>query len=324
MTKTALLDIFSELSRSQVPEGVLAVEPHPSNSQVFLGINSFGDAMLLFEDQGSASPSRQFESLEIDYGRTYKIASKLGTATDTFSSIRLKSSYRRRLEVFCQLADVLVSFPHDDRSADQTRDRIQDFISLFNARPVVAREKVVGLYGELLLISYQSDTEAWIEAWHSELESNKDFSFPGYFVEVKTTEARTRVHQMGLDQLSSPSKRVILASIAITQDPSGVTLVDLLDSILSRITRQDLYSKAVNLFFSTIGSNTEDLDSYSFTTSEQRDSVLLFDCDALPRPSVAADTNSSAVKMVKFSLDISLLISIGLPSIDESSISVSS
>lgn len=115
--------------------------------------------------------------------------------------------------------------------------------ALLAAKPRISDEKQVGLFGELLL--YRSLLDAYdehtvIDWWLGPLAEERDYAFPAFDAEVKTTLSESRTHVIhGAGQLDpSPGRSLWLVSVQITRaggDPNGLGLPDLIGSIRGRL-----------------------------------------------------------------------------------------
>jgi hypothetical protein len=116
--------------------------------------------------------------------------------------------------------------------------------TLLAAKPSISEQKQIGLVGELLLIRALLDAHdeyAVIDWWLGPLAEERDFAFPAFDAEVKTTLGETRSHVIhGAGQLDpSPGRSLWLVSVQITRaggDPDGVTLPDLVHATRDRLT----------------------------------------------------------------------------------------
>jgi Putative PD-(D/E)XK family member, (DUF4420) len=125
-----------------------------------------------------------------------------------------------------------------------TSAAITNMKSLLAAKPRISEEKQIGLAGELLLFrallnAYDEDTV--IEWWLGPLAEERDFAFPAFDAEVKTTLGESRTHVIhGAGQLEpTPGRHLWLVSIQMTRaggDPKGVTLPGLIHEIRERLT----------------------------------------------------------------------------------------
>jgi len=116
--------------------------------------------------------------------------------------------------------------------------------ALLAAKPRISEEKQVGLFGELLLFRALLDSfdeYAVIDWWLGPLAEERDYAFPAFDVEVKTTLGESRTHVIhGAGQLEpSPGRSLWLLSIQITRaggDPKGIALPRLIHMIRERLT----------------------------------------------------------------------------------------
>lgn len=116
--------------------------------------------------------------------------------------------------------------------------------ALLAAKPRISEEKQVGLVGELLLfraLLNASDEYSVIDWWLGPLAEERDYAFPAFDAEVKTTLGELRMHVInGASQLEpSPGRPLWLVSIQITRaggDPNGFTLPGLIQETRERLT----------------------------------------------------------------------------------------
>lgn len=102
----------------------------------------------------------------------------------------------------------------------------------------------IGLVGKLLVFRSLLDNHAEyavIKWWLGPLAEERDYAFPAFEAEGKTTLSESRTHVIhGAGQLeSSPGRSLWLVSIQITRaggDPNGVSLPGLNQEIRDRIT----------------------------------------------------------------------------------------
>jgi hypothetical protein len=116
--------------------------------------------------------------------------------------------------------------------------------ALLAAKPRISEEKQIGLVGELLLFRALLDAYdeyTIIDWWLGPLAEERDYAFPAFDVEVKTTIGESRMHVIhGAGQLEpSPGRPLWLVSIQITRaggDPNGIALPKLVQEIRERLT----------------------------------------------------------------------------------------
>lgn len=116
--------------------------------------------------------------------------------------------------------------------------------ALLAAKPQISEQKQIGLVGELLLFRALLDTfdeYSVIDWWLGPLAEERDYAFPAFDAEVKTTTSESRAHVInGASQLEpSPGRPLWLVSIQITRaggDPNGFTLPGLIHELRERLT----------------------------------------------------------------------------------------
>ncbi|WOP19301.1 PD-(D/E)XK motif protein [Raineyella sp. LH-20] len=115
--------------------------------------------------------------------------------------------------------------------------------ALLAAKPRISEERQIGLFGELLLYRTLLDTfdeYTVVDWWLGPLAEERDFAFPAFDAEVKTTLGESRTHVIhGAGQLEpSPGRSLWLVSIQITRaggDPLGIRLPGLIGEIRDRL-----------------------------------------------------------------------------------------
>jgi hypothetical protein len=125
-----------------------------------------------------------------------------------------------------------------------TSAAITNMKALLATKPRISEEKQIGLVGELLLFRTLLDTYdeyTVIDWWLGPLAEERDYAFPAFDAEVKTTIGESRTHVIhGAGQLEpSPGRSLWLVSIQMTRaggDPNGLALPGLIQEIRERLT----------------------------------------------------------------------------------------
>jgi Putative PD-(D/E)XK family member, (DUF4420) len=115
--------------------------------------------------------------------------------------------------------------------------------AMLAAKPQISEQKQIGLVGELLLFRALLDVfdeQSVIDWWLGPLAEERDYAFPAFDAEVKTTTGESRSHVIhGAGQLEpSPGRSLWLVSVQITRaggDPNGFTLPGLIREIRERL-----------------------------------------------------------------------------------------
>jgi len=124
-------------------------------------------------------------------------------------------------------------------------EAVSSLKDLLAGRSRLTEEKVLGLLGELLVLSHAIDVlgeEAAITSWLGPMAEEHDFAFAEFDAEVKTTKSESRVHVIGSEtQLEpEPGRPLYLVSIQLTRAglaEQGFTLPSLIADTRSRLDR---------------------------------------------------------------------------------------
>lgn len=116
--------------------------------------------------------------------------------------------------------------------------------AILAAKPRISEEKQVGLIGELLLFRALLDVYdeyTVIDWWLGPLAEERDYAFPAFDAEIKTTLGESRTHVIhGAGQLEAiPGRPLWLVSIQITRaggNPNGIDLPGLIQDIRDQLT----------------------------------------------------------------------------------------
>ncbi|MFL0410886.1 PD-(D/E)XK motif protein [Microbacterium paludicola] len=122
-------------------------------------------------------------------------------------------------------------------------EAVSSLKDLLAGRSRLTEEKILGLLGELLVLSHAIDKlgeEAAITAWLGPLAEEHDFAFAQFDAEVKTTKSESRVHVIGSEtQLEpEPGRPLYLVSIQLTRAglaEQGFTLSSVIAATRSRL-----------------------------------------------------------------------------------------
>lgn len=214
----------------------------------FVGLDDAGSRHLLLpvgdlpvtEDSQSAHVTVTERTMLSDNGTALRFAD-------------LSCSDPALMAVFELLAeDVLVRVAGGVRANVVCQMALGDWRELLRRdRQSLSREAVIGLYGELYVLSMQAagDPSTALEAWVGPSGRTHDFERQGRELEVKTTASvdGNAVRISNLDQLDpGPSTSLDLVVIHVREGGQGPTLLNLVDSIIERgVSRHALLAKLV-------------------------------------------------------------------------------
>lgn len=147
-------------------------------------------------------------------------------------------------EAYGLLLSVVQAMQGGATFAAATSAAMTNMKALLAAKPRISEEKQIGLVGELLLFRRllgAYDEYTVIDWWLGPLAEERDYAFPAFDAEVKTTLGEARTHVIhGAGQLEAiPGRPLWLVSIQITRaggNPDGIALPGLIQEIREGLT----------------------------------------------------------------------------------------
>lgn len=270
------------------PVGHFVVRPLKGYPGILIAKGQGLSAILLIEMFGEdgALRSLPFSALEISMGSTLEITLEDGAVRrGTFALVGLRDAQSPLLESFIVVLSSIVSTLGSDSNSAEVWSQLELVGELFAAQERPSRADIVGLAGELLLISTSADVPSVARAWHPSVTDRYDFAFDSSYLEVKTTTSAQRCHFFSASQLEAADRRVVVASIQIIPSASGLSLLQLSDSICGQLAQPDA-QKFRNGVFSTIGSDLEALSDFRFSLATEQ-SIRFYDAAYLPAVSAS-------------------------------------
>jgi hypothetical protein len=216
-------------------------------------------------------------------------------STGTFTIIRLEENDADLVRVFLRLLEE--AFCGDDvpRTNRAIAERILELADLFRQIENSSKD-MIGLWGELLIISQAQSSEAAARCWCLHKNSKYDFVCDAFVLEVKTTLKASRKHSFALEQLRpSTDLAVFIASIQLTVAHGGKAVFELVDGILDRLDDAELRKAFLSLCLIKGG-----VDLYKSTIKLQPLSrtagIAYFASEDIPVPEVSVGAPISNVR----------------------------
>jgi len=216
--------------------------------------------------------------------------------------------------VCAAIADKLGREPTEQQFADE----IARWATLFWRLGQSVATDLVGLVGELAVISCMDDPAFWIAAWHSSPGEVLDFEFggSGTSVEVKATRGAAREHSLSLEQVSSRDEHVrYFASVLVDLSDSGQAIGQLVREISDRLVDDVSRLRFWDILTKTCGIELEETLARRIETSKILSSVQFYPAWLVPRPDVGLPL-PKGVRSVKFTSDFTVV-----PAVDRTAVS---
>ncbi|MCF8467271.1 MAG: PD-(D/E)XK motif protein [Sneathiella sp.] len=210
---------------------------------LWLAVDEQSFPSLLFSSQPSDVRSDiELRFIGVQFSRECQItADGCGTMAGTYTIVRLEENDPDLVRVFLRLLEE--TFCGDNAGPQTNREigeKILELANLFSQLDNSTKD-VVGLWGELLIISLAESPETAARCWCLHKNAKYDFVCDGFALEVKTTLRPSRDHRFSLDQLRPYGElEVYVASIQVVQAHGGKAAFELVDSILANISDAEL------------------------------------------------------------------------------------
>lgn len=208
-------------------------------------------------------------------GLSLAFAQYKGAGTTTRYYLEVISTEEKLESVFLDLVgNVCGRIQAGERGHRALIRAIEEFRHLLGvAGNSVERQRIVGLFGELLFLKQAlSINESAVSYWVGPYGGRRDFLFPSVAVEVKTSEHRegrtVSIHSLGqLD--TDDAEALFLAYYRIEEDPgSGKTVGNLVEEICGMLSLQEpFYAKLGEVGFGL--ANAGAWNALRFTVKEE-------------------------------------------------------
>lgn len=297
-------DSFDALgTRIITGSGVMPAAWVPGRADALFALSELGDFYLLVSlDEPIQIAERRLNALRISSGGLFTLSSDDDELNfeRSFAAVVLERGNNELIAAFGTLAGILLGALSESPTRKELTAFLDDFLKLFAVRRTVSRERVVGLWGELWVMSQAADPLRLAQGWHIDATARYDFSLDRVRVEVKTTERASRIHRFALAQLEAQPKPTWIASIKVVADPSGLSISDLLSELLRSLPSAEKASVARKAL-EVVAGDLEATSDFRFAPSGIKPLVLI-EAQAIPRVVVP---DSGLISEVVFSVDIS-------------------
>ena len=267
------------------PPGAFVVAAIPGFPQHLVGRDDHGRACILVAstDSGIRHPVR-LGGLAVQYAlrctvRLNGLAEErvLSVATSTNDT---SESERYFLHVMATLVEIVGQSP----PLAELAEAITQLAEIFQRLSGASRESVIGIIGELLVISCASNPIAAAQAWRADPDERYDFAHGNLRLEVKSSSNRRRVHEFSLEQTDVPAGcKGVVASVFVEKSSGGFTLQDLLQLLGTVLMASPSALLRVQQTLAwTLGSELPSALPFAFDYNLAISQLSLFDLDLVP------------------------------------------
>ena len=277
--------------------------PIGASNRLWLSVDERLYPSLLFPTDASDERSDiTLRFIDVEFSRTCQIATEDTTpVSGTYTIVRLNEDDPEIARVFLRLLEE--RFCHTDRPLRNREigDRMLEIANLFS-RLENARGDVVGLWGELYIISKAASMQDAARSWCFHKSARHDFVTPTFALEIKTTLKGNRQHRFSLEQLRPGSAfDIYVASLQLVETHAGKTVSQLLEMMYGEIEDPELRSAFFDQCLIKGGRDIYRSD-LRLQPLAGDNALALFDARDIPVPHIGpADPISS----IRFDIDLS-------------------
>lgn len=225
----------------------------PGRKDDLLAVDNDGSLVLLVRQYGAEgrtlpSNHRVFAVLPC---REYEVRVDNHEFSERYRAVALRPGNEHLLSAFSILIAALISYLPDAPTSRDIDRFMTELIELFDVETEISLERVLGLWGELALMSRTEDPAKWFDAWHAQPNALYDFTFGGINVEVKTALGSRPIHHFSHSQLTQEPTRTYIASLLVHEDRGGKSVTDLVEEIsasLALSARVELEDRVIRVF----------------------------------------------------------------------------
>jgi hypothetical protein len=148
----------------------------------------------------------------------------------------------------------------------------------------ISEETIVGLFGELVVLSSTDNPGLLIDLWHSNAKDFFDFSSENHRLEVKTSRSNLRNHRFSSNQIGDElDYKTTVASVVLSTVEQGLSLSGFIDLVSQKVDSNQS-AKMLNIVVATLGVPPQLVTSIRIDLDATRDSIRLIPAGDIPRP----------------------------------------
>ena len=261
-------------------------------------------ALLLPARADDLRPDISLRAVEVLFSRACAIDTKERQSHQgCYSLVRLKENDPAIVRLFLKILEERFCSPNPPTTSSEVAASIQQVAALFSRVEGNTRD-LIGLWGELHVISSVSDIESAVRRWSSRKTAKYDFVSDAFVLDVKTTTKSLPQHRFSFDQLRpSGAFGVFIVSLCVIEVQSGQTVGALMDSVAARIVDQDLRSAFLIQCLAKGGRDLYDSD-LTLQTYPENAGLAIFRASDIPVPQIRA---CDPIENVRFDVDLSTI-----------------
>lgn len=258
--------------------------PCGKNSHHLLVKGPDGEPILFLSSTARVNPRAPIRLRNVigEFDRRYALlADPVTEFSGYFTTLRCLPEAAPLHPFFVEMAVATANTQPDLLSEGQVDDLVEGLINVFRQGKVPGQSTVVGLWGELAVLTVAGDIDAWVGAWHDTTTEAFDFCFNGKRIEVKSTEKPLREHEFSASQVSEAQADDFIASVQLKRSAAGHTVIELAHEIASKLT-EGSRAKFWSLVYATLGEDAISMDETRFDLGMAQQSIVFIPTGCVP------------------------------------------
>jgi hypothetical protein len=278
-----------------------------------LGCSGSGEFALLVISTRSRPPQAplRLAGLAADFGVNCMLNDGGSEREVRVSALRCTTTDKSVSDLFATVCVAVAAALSARPTEKDFADEIGRWSSLFWRLSQKVDTDVVGLAGELVVMSGSRVGDRWVEAWHVDPNELVDFDFPGcpLSVEVKATRGRTRQHPLSLAQAAALGHGQFFASLHVEISDSGESVGDVVRDISDGLNSNGARLALWSVITRTCGEALDEILSRRFEVNKARASLRFYRADSVPAPTVELPL-PKGVSRIKYTADFNEAIEV--------------
>jgi hypothetical protein len=200
-----------------------------------------------------------------------------------FAVLYLTETSALEIDQFVEVIVSLCQCLQAGMNGNQLARIIESWFGLLMSGDEPTYSAVLGLWGELFLISIARDIRAVLGAWQWGDTEPLDFVYRGSAIEVKSTTGSFREHSTSLTQsLAATNLRTVVASMMTRDEIGGTSIYEVYNSLLKNVGDDPvLAAKLVSAFARRVGFSRR-IHDWTFSLEKARESLVFASWNVLP------------------------------------------
>ncbi len=232
-------------------------------------------------------PYIQLENLRVSHGVLCDMRfDDKNVIRDEYSIIECLSAESDLQVCFLTIVEGISTCLRGDWKVEDLEALIVNLVNLFRIVRKPRNKSIAGLWGELFTIIESPNSEAMINACHTDVSERYDFSSGHCHLEVKATSSSVRSHVFKLEQTNPPSgSRIFICSLLLNKRNNGLTLGELWDSVRKATSDPSLKMKIERVCMEALGNEIATARGVGFDYNFAKEHIAFFNAEDVPCPS---------------------------------------